>query len=70
MIYSLHKNPVSGWNKRIKCGREGALFLEVGFLKFILFYFSKIFNEEIKLISFINITCQLQHSQLLPNALH
>jgi hypothetical protein len=33
LIYSLHKNPVSGWNKRINPGREGALFLEVGFLK-------------------------------------
>ena len=44
-----HKNPVSGWNKRIKCGREGALFLEVGFLKFILFYFSKKSNEEINI---------------------
>jgi hypothetical protein len=41
---------ISGWNKRIKSGREGATFLEVEFLKFYLF--KKIFfsNKEIKFI--------------------
>ena len=37
---------ISGWNKRIKLGREGATFLEVEFLKFIFFIFSKNFNKE------------------------
>ena len=41
---------ISGWNKRIKSGREGAPFLKVEFLKFYFFKKSFFSNEEIFLI--------------------
>jgi hypothetical protein len=41
---------ISGWNKRIKSGREGTPFLKVQFLKIKLFIYFKKINEEIKRI--------------------